>query len=379
MSRRQPPRSSPPGLRSSPTAPPSTRRLWPPVPPPPPPPPFPSDLTEATLTGASISIAAALSIVLLLAMELNGFITPEFRDELVVDRSPPGELLRVNFNVSFPSLSCEFAALDVSDSLGTKRLNLTKTVRKLPITEDMRRAGYYMHDDGAANRDIKYDDEEGGGGEGGADPFAAIDYSAPVDAAHFAATLARYPVVVVNFYAPWCPWCQRLEPTWEAVTGEVHAKYPEAEDRRVRFAKVDCTVEADLCREHAVTGYPSIRVFRAGHDEVNVHGFKDHESYRGDRTKEALLAFADTLAASAGEPHQYVAGVTRMAATAGCSLSGFALVKKVPGTLHFVARAPGHSFDVASMNLSHVVHHYYFGAKPSPRRRKVRRQEGGGG
>lgn len=43
--------------------------------------------------------------------------------------------------------------------------------------------------------------------------------------------------VVANFYAPWCPWCQRLEPTWEAVTEQVHTKYPEA-DGRIRFAKV---------------------------------------------------------------------------------------------------------------------------------------------
>ena len=43
--------------------------------------------------------------------------------------------------------------------------------------------------------------------------------------------------MVVNFYAPWCPWCQRLEPTWEAVTQEVHTKYPDS-DGRIRYAKV---------------------------------------------------------------------------------------------------------------------------------------------
>lgn len=43
--------------------------------------------------------------------------------------------------------------------------------------------------------------------------------------------------MVANFYAPWCPWCQRLEPTWEAVTAEVHKRYPE-HDGRIRFGKV---------------------------------------------------------------------------------------------------------------------------------------------
>lgn len=40
---------------------------------------------------------------------------------MIVDRSAQGELLRINFNISFPALSCEFATLDVSDALGTVR------------------------------------------------------------------------------------------------------------------------------------------------------------------------------------------------------------------------------------------------------------------
>lgn len=45
------------------------------------------------------------------------------------------------------------------------------------------------------------------------------------------------PAVIGNFYAPWCPWCQRLEPTWEAVREEVHTKYPDT-DGRIHLAKV---------------------------------------------------------------------------------------------------------------------------------------------
>ena len=53
--------------------------------------------------------------------ELSSFLALETREDLVVDRSAQGELLRINFNISFPALSCEFATLDVSDALGTVR------------------------------------------------------------------------------------------------------------------------------------------------------------------------------------------------------------------------------------------------------------------
>lgn len=70
--------------------------------------------------------------------------------------------------------------------------------------------------------------------------------------------------------------------------------------------QIDCTAEVQLCREHFIQGFPSIRVFRKGSDEVNMHGMRDHESYRGDRTAEALLAFAENLIPSAGQPHHYI-------------------------------------------------------------------------
>ena len=49
-------------------------------------------------------------------------------------------------------------------------------------------------------------------------------------------------------------------------------------------------------------------------------------------------------------------------------MAGFVLVKKVPGTLHFTARAEGHSFDFSVMNMTHFVHQLYFGTRPSPRK-----------
>ncbi|PNH02264.1 Protein disulfide isomerase-like 5-4, partial [Tetrabaena socialis] len=80
---------------------------------------IPSDLTEATLAGAWISIAAAILMTFLFAAELAAFLSTTTSTQLLVDRSPQNELLKLNFNISFPALSCEFATVDVSDMLGT--------------------------------------------------------------------------------------------------------------------------------------------------------------------------------------------------------------------------------------------------------------------
>lgn len=46
--------------------------------------------------------------------------------------------------------------------------------------------------------------------------------------------------------------------------------------------QMDCTQEMNLCRSHHIQGFPTIRVFRKGHDEVkNAHGQLEHESYTG--------------------------------------------------------------------------------------------------
>jgi thiol-disulfide isomerase/thioredoxin len=48
-----------------------------------------------------------------------------------------------------------------------------------------------------------------------------LDLTQPINHNDFQTTLTHYPIVVINFYAPWCHWCQRLEPAWEAATKEV--------------------------------------------------------------------------------------------------------------------------------------------------------------
>ena len=55
----------------------------------------------------------------------------------------------------------------------------------------------------------------------------------------------------INFYAPWCVWCQRLEPVWEALAERV-----EAEDLPVSIVKVDCVANQNLCMQQRIQVLP---------------------------------------------------------------------------------------------------------------------------
>jgi hypothetical protein len=56
--------------------------------------------------------------------------------------------------------------------------------------------------------------------------------------------------------------------------------------------QVDCVQQAGLCREHHITGFPGIRVFRSGHDDIVVRGMKDHEVLRARRARSSAAALA---------------------------------------------------------------------------------------
>ena len=56
---------------------------------------IPSDLTEATLTGAWLSVAASVVMALLLVLELSAFLRVQTMSELSIDRGPGDELLKV--------------------------------------------------------------------------------------------------------------------------------------------------------------------------------------------------------------------------------------------------------------------------------------------
>ncbi|CAN0901066.1 Protein disulfide-isomerase 5-4 [Linum grandiflorum] len=323
---------------------------------------IPRDLTEASLSGAGLSIIAALSMMFLFGMELSNYLAVSTSTSVIVDKSSDGDFLRIDFNISFPALSCEFAAVDLNDVLGTSRLNITKTVRKFPIDHNLQPTGSEFHS-GPVMHLIKHDADVG---------EDEVEGSVTLNSRNFDGFSNQFPILVVNFYAPWCYWSSLLKPSWEKAAKIIAERYDPETDGRIILAKVDCTEEGELCRRNHIQGYPSIRIFRKGSDLREDHGQHEHESYYGDRDTETLVKTMENLVAPIPAIHHTLDNSTQSVkrpapSTGGCRIEGYVRVKKVPGNLVISARSGSHSFDASQMNMSHVISHLSFGMKFSAR------------
>jgi len=74
---------------------------------------------------------------------------------------------------------------------------------------------------------------------------------------NFEEIVNNQPMMLVEFFAPWCGHCKKLKPEFEKAAQQLK---PEG----ILLATVDATVEKDLAKRFDVTGYPSLKIFRNG-------------------------------------------------------------------------------------------------------------------
>ncbi|XP_076868718.1 protein disulfide-isomerase TMX3 [Brachyhypopomus gauderio] len=88
-------------------------------------------------------------------------------------------------------------------------------------------------------------------------------------------------VWLVDFYAPWCGYCKKLEPIWYEVGAELKTS-----GSPVRVGKMDATAFSGVASEFGVRGYPTIKLLK-GDLAYN---------YKGPRTKDDIIDFANRVA-----------------------------------------------------------------------------------
>jgi len=77
----------------------------------------------------------------------------------------------------------------------------------------------------------------------------------------------------VKFYAPWCGHCKRLAPAWSEYATTVKSK-----GLGYNVAKVDCTVQRDVCQKYAIRGYPTLKLLKGG-EAFDYNGARDESSF----------------------------------------------------------------------------------------------------
>ena len=90
---------------------------------------------------------------------------------------------------------------------------------------------------------------------------------------------------MVEFYAPWCGHCKKLEPKWKAAAAKLHGK--------VKIGKIDSDFETAVKDRFKIEGFPTIKVFPYGEKTD-----KNVEDYDGPRETSDIVLYAEELIAN---------------------------------------------------------------------------------
>jgi len=308
---------------------------------------IPKDLTEATAHGSYVSICALVFILILFIAEFTAFLSTTIISNVVIDTNDDA-LMRINFNITVMDMPCEFATIDVVDILGTRSDNVTKNVHKWHVDESGVRRGFEGRN--LVQKDLMHDEHH---------DLVTLHangmHAIPMDEASFDNHINHRQYTFANFYAPWCIWCQRLEPVYEALAEAV-----EAQQLPISIVKIDCVENKDLCMKYKIQAFPTLKLFKKA--EVQP------PDYRSDRTVDAFIEFLkeklqlDEELAKMG-PQEQAEHMRRLktADHPGCMMTGFLLVNRVPGNFHIEARSKHHNLNPKLANISHIVNHLSFG------------------
>jgi len=97
-----------------------------------------------------------------------------------------------------------------------------------------------------------------------------------LEIANFDDVVNAHPLIMVEFYAPWCGHCKKLAPEYDAASEELKGE--------AVLAKIDASSETNgpLAQKYGIKGFPTLKLFRNG----NVAS-----DYQGGRTKDDIVAF----------------------------------------------------------------------------------------
>jgi len=113
--------------------------------------------------------------------------------------------IQINFNVTLHNLPCRYASVDIADIMGTHLQNVSTNLLKTRLDG----AGAIMGKAAPKPRAVSH-------AVARAEDVDTIAQVVPeLDVDGLKTAVVKHKLVLVNFYAPWCPWSRRLMPVRE--------------------------------------------------------------------------------------------------------------------------------------------------------------------
>ncbi|XP_034743202.1 protein disulfide-isomerase TMX3-like [Etheostoma cragini] len=85
---------------------------------------------------------------------------------------------------------------------------------------------------------------------------------------------------LIEFYAPWCPVCEQLDPVWHQIGSELRSL-----GSPVHVGKSDATASKDLSKEFKILSFPAIVMLKKDMKYI----------YSGPKTKDEIMEFANRV------------------------------------------------------------------------------------
>lgn len=79
-------------------------------------------------------------------------------------------------------------------------------------------------------------------------------------------TASHQQVIMVDFWAEWCPPCRALTPVLENIVAKA--------DYRIQLAKVEVDDNMHLAGRYGLRGFPTVILFQNGEERGRFSGFK---------------------------------------------------------------------------------------------------------
>ena len=129
--------------------------------------------------------------------------------------------------------------------------------------------------------------QAGGPADGSAiaDPNSAV---VQLTSADFEKFVKENPLVLAEFFAPWCGYCKMLAPEFSKAADSLAQSHP-----NIKLAQLDCDNDQEFCQGLGVKGYPTLKVFQSG----------SVSDYEGPRSAEGIADYViDLTLPSVSEP-----------------------------------------------------------------------------